>query len=115
MKNKKIKNESTIDIYYNNSCPICKREIEIYKSRSIGIVYNDSSLLENKYNRRMHAYQGGIEYVGAKAFILIWKNTQGFKWLAFFLENRFCIFIMNIFYEPFAYYLFKMHLKRKNN
>ena len=114
MTNKKNKNENTIDIYYNNSCTICKREIEIYKSRSIDIVYNDSSLLEDKYNRRIHAYQDGIEYVGAKAFILIWKNTKGFKWLSYLLDNKICIFIMNLFYEPFAFYLFRMHLKRIN-
>lgn len=115
MKTNKVKEKNAIDVYYNDTCPVCKIEIEIYKSRSEEIKYNDSSLLEDKYNRRMYAYQNGIEYVGAAAFILIWKNTQGFKWLAFFLENRFCIFIMNIFYEPVAYYLFKMHLKRKNN
>ena len=112
MRNKKIKTENTIDIYYNNSCPICKREIEIYKSRSIGIVYNDSSLLENKYNRRMHAYLNGVEYVGARAFILIWKSTKGFKWLSYLLDNRVCIFIMDLFYEPFAFYLYNMHLRR---
>ncbi|MFL2820421.1 MAG: DCC1-like thiol-disulfide oxidoreductase family protein, partial [Alphaproteobacteria bacterium] len=108
----KIKNRGTIDIYFNNSCPICKREISIYKSRSTGIVYNDSSLLENKYNRRMHAYLNGVEYVGARAFILIWKNTKGFKWLSYLLDNRICIFIMNLFYEPFAFYLYNMHLRR---
>ena len=37
----------------------------------------------------MYAYQNGIEYLGAAAFILIWKNTQGFKQLAFFLKTDF--------------------------
>ena len=115
MKNHKVKGKNSINVYYNDTCPVCKREIEIYKSRSKGIEYNDSSLLENKYNRRMYAYQNGIEYVGAAAFILIWKNTHGFKWLIFFLDNRFCVFLMNIIYEPVAFYLFKMHLRRKNN
>ncbi len=112
MMTNKIKNRSTIDIYFNNSCPICKREISFYKSRSTGIVFNDSSLLDNKYNRRMHAYLNGVEYVGAKAFILIWKNTKGFKWLSYLLDNKICIFIMDLFYEPFAFYLYNMHLRR---
>ena len=89
MKTNKVKEKNAIDVYYNDTCPVCKREIEIYKSRSEGIKYNDSSLLEDKYNRRMYAYQNGIEYVGAAAFILIWKNTQGFKQLAFFLKTDF--------------------------
>ena len=111
----KIKDKSKINVYYNDSCPICKREIEVYKSRSNGIDYNDSSLMENKYNRRMHAYEGDVEYVGASAFILIWKNTPGFKWLGLLLNNRFCIFFMNIIYEPIAFCLYKMHLRRKKN
>ena len=112
MTNKKNKN--IIDIYYNNSCPICKREIEIYKSRSIDIVYNDSSLLEDKYNRRMHAYKDGVEYIGAEAFLVVWEKTNGFKWLTYFLKNKFFIFIMNLIYEPIAFYLYRMHLRRKN-
>ena len=115
MKINKSKEKKSIDVYYNDTCPICKREIEVYKLRSEGIEYKDSSSLEDKYNRRMYAYHNGIEYVGAAAFILIWKNTQGFQWLTFFLDNRFCIFLMNIIYEPIAFYLFKMHLRRKSN
>ncbi len=80
MKINKSKEKKSIDVYYNDTCPICKREIEIYKLRSEGIEYKDSSSLEDKYNRR-----------------------------------RFCIFLMNIIYEPIAFYLFKMHLRRKNN
>jgi len=109
----KIKDNNSIDVYYNDTCPICKREIEIYKSKSTGICYKDSSSMDDKYNRRMHAYKNGQEYVGASAFLLIWKNTRGFKWLTYFLNNRFCIYIMNLVYEPIAYYLYRMHLRRK--
>ena len=39
----KIKDKNKIEVFYNDSCPVCKREIEIYKSRSEGVEYNDSS------------------------------------------------------------------------
>jgi len=111
----KIKDNNSIDVYYNDTCPICKREIGIYKSRSTGICYKDSSSMDDKYNRRMYAYKNGQEFVGASAFILIWKNTHGFKWLTYFLNNKLCIYIMNLIYEPLAYFLYRMHLRRKKN
>ena len=110
-------NENTnnkIDVLYNDSCPVCRREIEIYKSRSNGINFKDSSLMEDKYNRRMHAYKDGVEYIGAEAFLVVWEKTNGFKWLTYFLKNKFFIFIMNLIYEPIAFYLYRMHWRRKN-
>tara|TARA_B100001939_G_scaffold242876_1_gene210343 strand:+ start:4989 stop:5333 length:345 start_codon:yes stop_codon:yes gene_type:complete len=109
----KIKDKNKIKVFYNDSCPVCKREIEIYKSRSEGVEYNDSSEMDDKFNRRMHAYQNDVEYKGAEAFLIIWKNTSGFKWLSRLLSNKICIFFMNLVYEPIAFYLYKMHLKRR--
>ena len=43
----KIKDKNKIEVFYNDSCPVCKREIEIYKSKSESIIYIerlDSSL-----------------------------------------------------------------------
>ena len=67
----KIKDKNKIEVFYNDSCPVCKREIEIYKSKSEGVDYKDSSEMDDKFNRRMHAFQNGIEYKGAEAFIII--------------------------------------------
>ena len=50
MKIHKSKEKKSIDVYYNDTCPICKREIEIYKLRSEGIEYKDSSSLEDKFS-----------------------------------------------------------------
>ena len=92
----KIKDKNKIKVFYNDSCPVCKREIEIYKSRSEGVEYNDSSEMDDKFNRRMHAYQNDVEYKGAEAFLIIWKNTSGFKWLSRLLSNKICIFFMYV-------------------
>ena len=45
----KIKDKNKIKVFYNDSCPVCKREIEIYKSRSEGVEYNDSSEMDDKF------------------------------------------------------------------
>ena len=45
MKINKSKEKKSIDVYYNDTCPICKREIEVYKLRSEGIEYKDLSLI----------------------------------------------------------------------
>jgi len=45
--------------------------------------------------------------VNATVIPAITRNTIGKK-------NKFFIFIMNLIYEPIAFYLYRMHLKRKN-
>jgi len=106
------KEKNKLEVFYNASCPICKREIDTYKSRSKDIIFKDSSLMEEKYNRRMHAFENGTEFIGAEAFIKVWKRTNGFKWLPILFDNRISIFIMNIIYDPIAYVLYKLHLRR---
>ena len=107
-----IKDKDKIKVFYNDTCPICKREINAYKLRSNNIEFRDSSLMEDKYNRRMHAYKDGVEYIGAEAFLIVWENTKGFKWLSYLFNNRISIIIMNLIYEPLAFIIYKMHLRR---
>jgi len=107
-----IKDKDKIKVFYNDTCPICKREIDTYKLRSSNIEFSDSSLMDDKYNRRMHAYKDGVEYVGAEAFLFVWRNTRGFKWLSYLFNNKISIIIMNLIYEPLALIIYKMHLKR---
>lgn len=107
-----IKEKNKLEVFYNASCPICKREIDTYKSRSKNVIYRDSSLMDEKYNRRMHAFENGNEFIGAEAFIKVWSRTDGFKFLSRLFNNKFSIFIMNLIYNPIAYILYKMHLRR---
>ena len=88
-----IKDKDKIKVFYNDTCPICKREINTYKLRSNNIEFRDSSLMEDKYNRRMHAYKDGVEYIGAEAFLIVWENTKGFKWLSYLFNNMSVFFV----------------------
>ena len=57
----KIKDKNKIEVFYNDSCPVCKREIEIYKSKYEVFEYKDSSEMDDKFNIRMHSFHNGIE------------------------------------------------------
>ena len=72
-------------VFFNNSCKICRAEINIYKKEKIenlnwiDITKNKEAELETKKTdkellRRLHVEQDGVIYVGIDAFLLIWKN-----------------------------------------
>ena len=84
-----------INVYYDDRCPLCSREIEYYKKISPPAVINwcairkHISLLEKNgisYNESLkilHAAKtDGKIYRGVDAFILIWQQLSGWKWLA---------------------------------
>ena len=85
-------------IIYNESCPICSREIEVYRSRSIGAntglrfepIHADFAgridLSADDALRRLHAYSNGRLHQGVDAFVLLWNKTPGFQWLARFVS-----------------------------
>ena len=66
----KIKDNNSIDVYYNDTCPICKREIEIYKSKSTKLHYHQwmISIIGECTHTKM-----GRNMLRTSAFLLIWK------------------------------------------
>ena len=76
-------------VFFNNSCKICRAEINIYKKENIenlnwiDITKNKNAELETKKTdkellRRLHVEQDGKIYVGIDAFLLIWKSIPKF-------------------------------------
>ena len=74
-------------VYFNNSCKICRTEINIYKKQNIenlnwiDITKNKNAELETKKTdkellRRLHVEKDGQIYVGIDGFLLIWKNIK---------------------------------------
>ena len=72
-------------VYYNDSCSICRAEINLYKKQNVKKIewiditnnkiaeketFKDSKTLL----RRLHVKDGEKVYGGAKAFLLVWKN-----------------------------------------
>ena len=68
----------TMKVYFNNSCKICKAEIDIYKKEKVDdinwvdITNNNQANIETKKNskellRRLHVEKNGEIFSGAKA------------------------------------------------
>ena len=84
-------------VYFNNSCKICKAEIDMYKKEKIeeidwvDITNNEEAEKETSKNssdllRRLHVKDGGKILQGAEAFLVLWKKMPKYKFLYNFLN-----------------------------
>ena len=84
-------------VYFNNSCKICKAEIDLYKKEKIqeidwvDITNNNLAEKETSKNskellRRLHIKEGKKVTQGAKAFLLLWKKIPKYKFLYNFFK-----------------------------
>ena len=76
------KNEAIARVLFNEKCNICNFEIKHYKKRS-NLNYTDCSAMDDKYLKALHVqFDDGKELIGVRAFIYVWNNTDGYRWLA---------------------------------
>ena len=79
-------------VYYNESCNICRAEINLYKKQNIkeiewvditdNVIAEKNTLKDNKtLLRRLHVIKNGKIFSGAEAFLLVWKNIPKYKFL----------------------------------
>ncbi len=115
-----------IEVFYNKSCNICRKEISIYKKFSgeninyidiFGNNFGKSLTLKKKKKliRRLHVTSDLKTYVGAEAFLEIWKNIPKFKTLYNILKIKPIFLLFKIFYEAISFFLFlkSYHLIKK--
>ena len=109
-------------VFFNNSCNICRAEINHYKKHSnediewVDVTNNKEAqqITSKSYKqllRRMHVIQDGKLIEGAEVFLIIWKNIPKYNFLYKLFNNKPMFFILKIFYEIAAYFLF---LKNKH-
>ena len=109
-------------VYFNNSCKICRSEINLYKKEKIeeidwvDITNNKEAqqITSKSYKallRRMHLAQDGKIIEGAEVFLVIWKNIPKYNFLYKIFKIKPMFFFLKIFYEITAYFLF---LKNKH-
>ena len=112
----------TIKVFFNNSCSICRLEINHYKKISnsnlewIDITNNDdavklTSKSQKELLRRLHVIEDGKVIGGAKAFVVIWSKIPKYKFLAKIFSFKPLFIIFHYLYEFVAYFLF---LKNKH-
>ena len=113
-------------VFCNNSCNICRAEINHYKKHSneniewVDITDNKKAqqITSKSYSqllRRMHVIQDGKLIEGAEVFLIIWKNTPKYNLLYKIFNNKPLFFLLSVFYELAAYFLFlkNKHLLKK--
>ena len=96
-------------VYFNNSCKICKAEIDIYKKQEIqeidwvDITNNISAEKETLKSdkellRRLHIKDNEKVFEGAEAFLLLWKRMPKYRFLYNFFKLPIVFNIFSIVY-----------------
>ena len=104
-------------VFFNNSCSICRSEINIYKKQGIKqlewiditnnkIAEQDTQKTDKDLLRRLHVKSDGKIYAGAKAFIILWDKMPKFKLLGKILSMPIIYHIFLFTYEIVAFFLY---------
>ena len=110
-------------VYFNNSCKICKAEIDIYKKQKIqeidwvDITNNISAEKETLKSdkellRRLHVKDNEKVFEGAEAFLLLWKRMPKYRFLYVFFKLPIVFNIFSIIYEIIAFFLYLKNKKQ---
>ena len=113
-------------VYYNESCSICRAEINHYKKQNIeeidwvDITNNDVAEKETLKDdktllRRLHVKKDGKIFSGAKAFLLVWKNIPKYRVLYSIFSLPIIFQIFFLIYEIIAFFLFLKNRKQLKN
>ena len=110
-------------VYFNNSCNICRSEINLYKKQNIediewvDITDNKAAEMETKKDdktllRRLHIKDGEKVIGGAEAFLLVWKKIPKYKFLYTFFKMPIIFTFFSCFYEIIALFLYLKNRKQ---
>ena len=113
-------------VYFNNSCKICKAEIDLYKKEKIEEIdwvdITNNSLAEKEISktdkellRRLHVKDGEKVLEGAEAFLVLWKKMPKYKFLYNFFKLPIIFTIFSILYEVVAFFLYIKNKKQLKN
>ena len=103
-------------VFYDGNCPICKKEIEVYKrlNQNKAIrwynIYDDNNALKiiNKSReeclKAFHVIDKNITYKETDAFFILWKDIKYFKILYYLFNFKFIKFFLNFLYKIYAKY-----------
>ena len=114
-----------IKVYFNDSCNICRMEINHYKKIAnsdlewIDITNNDEAIKitsksQKELLRRLHVINDGEVIGGAKAFIIIRSKIPKYKILSKIFSIKPLFIIFHYIYEIAAYFLFLKNKKQLN-
>ena len=113
-------------VYFNNSCKICRSEINIYKKENVkdidwvDITNNnqaekDTSKSSKELLRRLHIKEDSKVIEGAEAFLFVWKRIPKYKFLYSFFKLPVIFTIFKYGYEIIAFFLYLKNKKQLKN
>ncbi len=113
-------------VYFNNSCKICKAEIDLYKKEKIDEIdwvdITDNELAEKETSkdskqllRRLHIKDGENVLEGADAFLMLWKKIPKYKFLYNFFKLPIIFNLFSFIYEIVAFFLYLKNKKQLKN
>ena len=113
-------------VYFNNSCKICKAEIDLYKKENIKeinwvditnnpLAKNETSKTDKELLRRLHVKDGEKVLQGAEAFLIVWKKIPKYKFLYNFFKLPIIFNLFSIVYEIVAFFLYIKNRKQLKN
>ena len=113
-------------VYFNNSCKICRAEIDLYKKQKIQeidwIDITNNSLAEKETSRnskellrRLHVKEGEKIIQGAEAFLLLWEKIPKYKFLYNFFKLPIIFNLFSFEYEIIAFFLYLKNKKQLKN
>ena len=113
-------------VFFNNSCKICRSEINLYKKENIkdidwiDITNNSDAEKETSRNnkellRRLHVKENGKIIEGAEAFLYVWKKIPKYKFLYKFFKLPIIFSVFKYVYEIVAFFLYLKNKKQLKN
>ena len=110
-------------VYFNNSCKICRSEINLYKKENIeeidwiDITNNlsaekETSKKDKELLRRLHVKDGSRVIEGAEAFLFVWKKIPKYIFLYKFFKLPIIFQVFKFIYEIVAYFLYLKNKKQ---
>jgi len=110
-------------VYFNNSCKICRSEINLYKKENIeeidwiDITNNlnaekETSKKDKELLRRLHVKDGSRVIEGAEAFLFVWKKIPKYNFLYKFFKLPIIFQVFKFAYEIIAYFLYLKNKKQ---
>tara|TARA_S200000501_G_scaffold369510_1_gene409113 strand:+ start:76 stop:423 length:348 start_codon:yes stop_codon:yes gene_type:complete len=113
-------------VYFNNSCKICKAEIDLYKKEKIKeidwiditsnrLAEEETSKSDKDLLRRLHVVENDRIIEGAEAFLVLWKKIPKYKFLYKFFKLPIIFNLFSIVYEIMAFFLYLKNKKQLRN
>ena len=113
-------------VYFNNSCKICKTEIDLYKKEQIKeidwvditsneLAEKETSRTNKQLLRRLHVVENEKVIEGAEAFLVLWKKMPKYKFLYNFFKLTIIFNLFSVAYEIAAFFLYLKNKKQLKN